>query len=402
MAFRYVALTSAGEQVEGSIDAPSEEAAEQRLWEAGYRVIRLREAWTLELDRFLPTVFGVKPRTLITFSRQLATLVESGVALVQALEILQRQQRGRMAAVIADLAAAIKQGSSFSEAVGRQGAVFPCIYGHMIAVGERTGSLETVLRQIAEHMEREEALLKRIRGALAYPAFIVVLSVAVVGILTTVALPPLITLFDEFDSGLPLPTRILLTASSFLTSYGVYLGVGGLAVAIAGAFYIQQPSGRRQFDALLVRAPIIGEVTVMSNTARLSRTMSMLLRAGLPLSEIMALVLRTTGNRVYRERLNDVAAALLRGEGLSRPLASTGLFPLLMVQMVEVGEETGTLDANLETMGEFYANEVDERLAVLTSMIQPALTLAMGALVAFIAISIIMPMYDIMQSIRTS
>lgn len=402
MAFRYIALTPGGEQIKGSIDAPSEEAAEDRLWEAGYRVVALRPVWTPDLDRLLPTMFGVKPRTLIVFSRQLATLVESGIALLQALEILQRQQRSRMASVVAELAVAIKQGVSFSEAVGRQATVFPPMYAHMIAVGERTGSLEIVLRQTADHMEKDEAIVKRVRGAMAYPAFVVVLSVFVAVILVTAALPPLITLFDEFDQQLPLPTRILLALSKFATSYGLYAGIAMVVGLVATALYVQRPKGHRQMDGLLVRAPLIGQVTMMSNTARVCRTMAMLFRAGLPLSEIIGLVIGTTQNRVYRERLNEVGEALLRGEGLSTPLARTELFPPLVVQMIEVGEETGTLDANLETMGEFYANELDERIAALTSMIQPALTLAMGAVVAFIAISIIMPMYQIVQSIQPS
>jgi type IV pilus assembly protein PilC len=215
-----------------------------------------------------------------------------------------------------------------------------------------------------------------------------------------VALPPLISLFDDFDVELPLPTRILLGMSHFVTAYKLHIGVVLVATVAIGVLYSRQPSARRHLDHLLLRAPLVGPITVFSNTSRFSRTVATLFKAGLPLSEVMDLALQTTQNRIVREALEDVREQLLRGEGLSKPLANSKLFPPMLVQMVEVGEETGTLETNLETMADFYAREVDQRINTLTSMIEPALTLGVGAIVAFIAISIVMPMYSIMQSIR--
>ena len=402
MAYRYIAFTPSGEQIRGSIDAPTEGLAEQTLWEWGYRIVTLRPTWTApRLDQLFPTVFGVKPQEIITFSRQLATLIESGVAVLPALELLQRQARSGLGRVLGDLTQAIRQGSSFSDALRKHSQVFPAIFSRMIAVGERTGNLEMVLRQVATHMEKEQAIIKRVRGALAYPAFVILLAIGVVGILITAALPPLMSLFEEFDTELPLPTRILLGVSHFAAAYKLHMGVALVAAVAIGALYIKQPSGRRHLDYVLLRAPILGRITVLSNTSRFSGTMAILFKAGLPLSEVMDLVFQTTQNRVVREALEGVREELLRGEGLSKPLANSNLFPPMLVQMVEVGEETGTLDTNLQTMAEFYAREVDERINTLTSMIQPTLTLAVGAVVAFIAVSLIMPMYDMMQSIRS-
>ena len=401
MAYKYVAITPSGQQVRGSVEAPTEEVAEQSLWAQGYRIVTLRQSWAAPpLEQVLPTVFGTKPQEIITFSRQMATLIESGVAVLAALELLQRQAHRPLGRVLGEVAQAIKQGSSFSDALGQHPQVFPPIFSRMIGVGERTGNIEVVLRQLATHMEKEQAIIKRVRGALAYPAFMVVLAIGVVAIIMTAALPPLISLFDDFDAELPLPTRMLIGITHFVTAYKLHMAVA-LAVAVAsGAWYIRQPSGRRRLDQALLRAPLLGPVTVLSNTSRFSRTMAILFRAGVPLSEVMDLVVRTTSNQIVREALEGVREELLRGEGLSKPLANAKLFPAMLVQMVEVGEQTGTLDANLETIGEFYAREVDERINTLTSMIQPALTLAMGAVVAFIAVSIIMPMYGIMQEIR--
>lgn len=401
MAYKYVALTASGEQVRGSLEAPSEESAEQTLWESGYRIVTLRATRTLpRVEELFPTIFGIKPREIITFSRQMATLIESGIAVLPALELLQRQASHGLGRVLGDLAQTLKAGSSLSDAARKHPQVFPPIFSRMIAVGERTGNLEVVLRQLATHMEKEQAIIKRVKGAMAYPAFVILLAIAVVAILITTALPPLIRMFDEFDAELPLPTKILLAVSHFAAVYKLHMAVVLVTAVVIGVVYVRQPRGRRQLDYALLRMPLIGAITVTSNAARFSGTTAILLRAGIPVSEAMDLVIDTTENRIIREGLGDVQEEMLRGEGLSKPLANSKLFPPMLVHMVEVGEETGTLDANLETMAEFYGREVDERIGTLTSMIQPAMTLGVGLVVAFIALSVIMPMYDIMQSVQ--
>jgi type IV pilus assembly protein PilC len=176
--------------------------------------------------------------------------------------------------------------------------------------------------------------------------------------------------------------------------------VATVAVVALVSWHIKRPVGRRQLDFLLVKLPLIGSINVQSNVSRFSRTMAMLLRAGLPLSDIMELVLQTTQNQIVRDALIGVREDLMHGEGLSKPFARSGIFPSMLSQVVSVGEETGALDTNLDTLAEFYAAEVDERVGALTSMIQPAMTLAIGLVVAFIAISIIMPMYSIMGHIQ--
>ena len=401
MLYKYVAFAPSGEQVVGSVDAVSEDVAERTLWDWQYKIVILQPVRPLpRLDEIIPSLFGVKPREIINFSRQLATLVESGIALLPAIELLRQQSRGPLARVLGEITRNIKDGAPFSAAVAEHPNVFPPIYGRLMEVGERTGSLETVLRQVALHIEKEQAILKRVRGAMAYPAFILVLAVVVVGILVTSALPPLMSLFDEFGTDLPLPTKILLAVSSFATAYKMHMLVGAAIAVAAVVWHVRQPSGRRQLDLLLARAPLIGPINVQANVSRFSRTMAMLLHAGIPLSNIMELVLQTTENQVVREELAQVRDELLRGEGLSGPLARSRLFPSMLSEIVAVGEETGALDTNLETLAEFYANEVDERVGALTSMIQPAMTLLIGLVVAFIALSIIMPMYSLMGNIK--
>ena len=401
MLYKYIAFASTGEQIAGSIDAANEQVAERTLWDWQYKIVSLRAARPRpRLDQVIPSLFGVKAREIITFSRQLATLAESGIALLPAIELLSGQNRGPFARVLKEIARDIKNGSPFSTAVAAQGKIFPPIYSRLLEVGERTGNLETVLRQAAVHIEKEQAIIKKVRGAMAYPAFISVLAVVVVGLLITTALPPLVSLFDEFGTQLPLPTRILMGVSAFGTAYKMHMLIGAIAVAVGIGFYLQRPAGKRQLDFLTARLPLLGPINVQANVSRISRTMSMLLKAGVSLSNIMELVLQTTQNQIVREELTGVRDELLRGDGLAKPIAKRKLFPTMFSQIVAVGEETGSLDANLEMLAEFYANEVDEKVNALTGMIQPAMTLVIGVGVAFIAVSIIMPMYSIMGSIK--
>jgi type IV pilus assembly protein PilC len=401
LAYRYVAFTPSGEQAKGLVDAGSEGAAEQVLWERGYRIVTLRATRSLpRLDELFPTLFSVKRREIITLSRQMATLIESGIAVMPALELLRRQAGRSLGRVLGDVIDAVKQGSALSDALQKHPQVFPPIYSRMIAVGERTGSLDVVLRQLATHLEKEQAIIKRVRGALAYPAFVILLAIGVVAIVVTTALPPLMSLFEEFDAELPLPTKIVLAVSHYANAYWLHASVVLVVVAVIGGVYVRQPRGRRQLDYALLRMPLLGSIVVLSNAARFSGTTAILLRAGIPVSEVVNLAIDTTGNRIVRERLREVEEQLLRGEGLSKPLADSKIFPPMLVQMVEVGEETGTLDSNLETMAGFYTSQVDERISAVTGMITPALTLIVGALVALIALSIIMPMYEIMGSIQ--
>jgi type IV pilus assembly protein PilC len=399
--YKYIAFAPSGEQVAGSVDAVSEDVAERTLWDWHYKVVLLQpvKAWPT-LDKLIPTLFGVKSREIINFSRHLATLVESGIALLQAIELLQGQSRPVFGRVLGEITRDLKDGAPFSTAIARHRDIFPPIYSRLMEVGERTGNLEEVLRRVATYMEKEQAIVKRVRGAMAYPAFMIVLAAVVVAILVTTALPPLVSLFGEFDTQLPLPTRILIGISSFATAYKIHVLVVVIALIAAVAWYIKQPKGRRQLDFLLVKLPLIGAINVQSNVSRFSRTMAMLLRAGLPLSDIMELVLQTTQNQIVRDALTDVREDLMHGEGLAKPLSRSTLFPSMLGQVVSVGEETGALDTNLDTLAEFYAAEVDEKVGALTAMVQPAMTLVIGLVVAFIAVSIIMPMYSIMGHIQ--
>lgn len=402
MPFRYVAIAPSGEQVQGQIDLPDEAQAERALWDASYRVISIRKQRELPgVEKFLPSLFAVKKRTLITFSRQLATLLESGVPVMRCLELLEEQSSSKpLANAIRGISREIRGGQTFADAIRRYPAIFPALYPRMVELGERTGQLEQMLNQLADYMEREDAVIRRVRAAFAYPAFILVLAVAVAGILMTTALPALTGLFDEFGGDLPITTRILIGSSDIAGRYRMQIFGGALVVVLAVTWLAGQPVGKRLLHRLQVTAPVIKGITISANASRFSRTLSLMLRAGLPLTEVMDMLVKTTDNSVLREKVDVVRRDLIDGDGLSGPMARAECFPPMLVQMVAVGEETGTLDGNLEITAEYFSREVDSRVDAMAGMLSPALMLVVGGMVGFVALSLIMPMYQLIGNIN--
>jgi type IV pilus assembly protein PilC len=401
MLYRYTAYTGDKRVIEGTIDAASEQLAKDRLWQSGHRVLSLKAARVRRSFRQqFPTIFGVKGRDVIVFSRQLATLVERGVNAFAALEILRDQIRNpAFRDVVASLVQDLEQGTSFADAVSKHPNAFPPMYSRMVGVGEKTGNLQQVLRQVAGYMEKEKAALKRVSGALVYPALVLVVACGVVAILMTFTLPPLLDMFTEFDAELPLVTKVLVGTVGLVTGYWqFYLPVMAVAVILV-VLRVRTPAGRGELDRLLLAVPLIGSIIAQREMAHLCRTMSLSLQAGLSMVEAMDLSIQTAQNTVVRQALANVRTRVVEGRGLHQALDADGLFPSLLVQMVRVGEQVGTLGLDLETVGDLYEQEVDERVNLLLAMMQPALILILGVVVAFIAISVIMPMYSVMGAI---
>lgn len=402
MNYRYVAFDQGGQRVEGWLDAADEATAEEMLWDQGLTVARLAPARKrLTLSQAFPTFFGVKRQDLIVFSRQLATLLTSGIAILPALRMLAGQSAKRaLREVLQEVITSLEGGQSLSAALSAHPLAFPDLYTRTMTVGERTGNLEEVLRQLATYLERQQDIVRKLRDALTYPVFVLMVAVGVVVMMLTVALPPMVGMFESFGAELPWPTRAMIAASRFATAYGVHVLIGGLILAGVSAWWSNQPSGRRLRDAALLRVPIVGRVILQGQLARFARTASVLVRAGLPLSEVIELVVHTSGNVIVAEALDRARMALLEGQGLSNPLAAERLFPPLLAQMVRVGEETGTLEANLETLADFYEEEVDRSARLLASLAEPVLTIFVGAVVGFIAVSMVSPMYSILSEIK--
>jgi len=272
--------------------------------------------------------------------------------------------------------------------------VFSPICRRSLRVGEQTGGLETILRQVADYMEKELIAVKGVKGALMYPMIAGVATVVVVGVLIGFVLPAFGDLYSSLGAELPLLTRILLGASGILQSHGLYLLLGVLILAVAAAIYLRTPNGKLKWAKIALNLPLIGRVNHLKELARCCRSISLLFHAGLPLTEIMPLVIDGVGNRIMVLALSSVQQDMLKGEGLSVPMAKDKLFLPMMVQMVKVGEETGSLDTTLMAVAQSYETEAQDKTDSIIRLIQPTMTLFIGLVIGVIALSMVSAMYS--------
>ncbi len=395
--YRYVALSSDNKLVRGTIKAATEALAGHLLVENGLRPVSLELLPSrFSLEQMFPSFFAVKPQEVPIFSRQLATLLEAGINILSALELIQQQVKSRaFKRVIEVITEDLRSGNSFSVALSKHPAVFDEIYSRTIAMAEQTGRLEVILKQMADFQEKQKAAMKKVKGALTYPAVMFCMGIVVAAILLSTALPAMIDMFETMKVDLPLPTRILIGISDIVHSQGKYIAVALAALVITGVIVIKRPDGRLWVDRQVLRAPVIGPPTHSAEIARFSRTASVLLGAGLSLQEIMEMIPLTVGNSAMRQSLTKVGQELVRGEGISEPMARDDLFPPLLTQMVMIGEESNTLDSSLAVAADYYENDSAEKINAMVKVIVPASTIFVALLVGFMALAVIMPMYSI-------
>jgi len=396
MVYQYVACNESGEVVKGRLSATSEGAAADLLSYAGYEAINLKRFVPfLSLEGLLAHLFPVKPTEIILFYRNLALLLESGIDIVNSLELLQGQTSNRvLKRVWAEVLSDLRGGNQLSTALGRHPGIFPPTYCRLLGIGEQSGDIETILRQIADYMEWEIDATKKIKNALTLPVITAVVAIVVIGILATVILPTFDSLYSSLGVDLPLPAKILLTTSRKFQSYWIYLLLAVFIAAVSVYIYIRTPDGRFKWDKLSLRLPLVGRVNHLNELTRYCRSISLLLRAGLPLTEVMPIVIQSTGNRAMARALTDVQQGMVKGEGLSQPMTKNNLFLPLMVQMVMVGEETGNLDTTLLAVARSYETEVEDRTRSLIALIQPTMTIIIGLIIGLIALSLASAMYS--------
>ena len=397
MNFNYVGYTEARKIVKGVTSAPTQERAVEALVNRGYRVISLQPVTSFipNWKELFPSFFRIKTEVVIMFSRQMALLLESGIGIIQCLELLGEQSAGRnLKRVLGEVISDLRSGNQLSAALSKHPESFSPIYCRSLRVGEQTGNLETVLRQMADYMEKEVAASKDVKDALKYPVIVGIVAVIVIGLLITFVLPSFTSLYSILDVELPLATRLLMSSISWLTDNGLYLLVGILVITLLISVYVRTPEGRLNFDNLTLKLPLIGRIKHLDELAHSCRSMALLFKSGLPLPEVMTLVVESSKNRVVKKVLAEAQQDMLKGEGLSKPMAKSKLFLPLMVQMVKVGEETGNLDVTLTAVAQHFETEAQDKMRSLIGLIQPATTLAIGIVVAAIALSLISAMYS--------
>lgn len=397
MVFQYVAYNEKGELVKGKLPATNEEAANDLLGYAGYQAISLKPHIPfLNFEKLTAGLSKVKPSDIILIYRQLAMLLESGIDIVASLELLQEQATNRsLKRVLDDVIADLRTGNQLSRALSKHPHVFSPIYCQLIGVGEQSGDLETVLKQVADYMEKEVTTTKETKNALMYPVITSVVTVVVIIVLVTFVLPQFGTMYSSLGAEMPAPAKLLIDFSTKLKEYWVYLMLGTLAALVLAYSYIKTPKGRAKWDRLVLRLPVLGKVCHLSELSRLCRSMSLLFRTGLPLTEIIPLLIQSSRNQALSEALGGVQQDMIKGEGISQPMTKSKLFLPMMVQMVRVGEETGNLDVTLLAVARSYEAEAEDKTRSLISLIQPAMTLIIGLVIAALALSLVSAMYSI-------
>jgi type IV pilus assembly protein PilC len=357
-----------------------------------------RTSW---LERNLPSLVSVKRIELIVFSRQMATFVRAGIPILDGIRVV-RDQTGSAVfrRTLDDIAGRLRDGERLSAALARHPGVFSRLYVDMVLAAEATGELDTILTQLARYLERSESTSRKVRQAMLYPSLVLGLAVVVVFILITFVLPAFAALFADFDAELPLPTRVLLSLGSFGGRYGMVTGASAL-LAFALLYLVRGARPvRRLRERLVLRIPVISGLVRLGIASRFARMLGILLQAGVPVMEALEIAVAGTGNHVYRERLRPVREQLLAGETMTTPLAASRLFGPLLVQMVKVGEETGTLDRYLEQAADFMDEDLEYRTKQMVTVIEPLMIVGVALMVGFVALAVVTPMYGILHQIR--
>jgi type IV pilus assembly protein PilC len=401
MDFEYLAYTKERQLLKGKISAVSEEMAITTLGYSDLRVMSLKTVTPFfNIGRLTDAFTTIRPKEVVMFSRQLALLLEAGTDVVAALELLQEQITNRaLQTMVKEVVTAVRGGAKLSQAMSRHPKAFSRLYCRTIAIGEETGNLEQVLRQMADYIEKEALAAKKVKSAMIYPIIIALLVILVIAVMVFFVMPNFMGLYGALGADLPMATRALLAVSGFLLSYWWAILLAVLGVAAGLYAYIKTPAGRYWWDSAILKMPLLGSVTLFRELSRYASTVSTLFRAGVPLPEIMTLSIDNAQNKVIVNALTTVRDEMLKGQGLSRPMSRNPIFPALIVQMAAVGEGTGNLDATMETVAMSYEMEANDRTDALIAAITPATTLIMGGIVAFIALALISAMYGVFGQI---
>jgi type II secretory pathway component PulF len=396
--FEYKAIDEAGNEVIEVVEANNEGEVAERLTQLGYLpvVIKVKRSGS-EIKLFSRTK-RVKSEDIIVFTRQLVTLLKAGVPLLSCLEALTHQTDDEdVKNLIQEIYVDIESGVSFSEALAKHPKAFSELYVNSIHAGEMGGALDQVLVRITELMEHDLETRSRVKSATRYPIIVIVSLVAAFFGLMMLVVPNFIDLFDKMQIDLPLPTRLLIGLHSILTNYWYFVLVGLVLLVIVFKQYIKTDKGALNFDSFKLALPILGDLNLKTSMSRFTRMFETLNSSGLPILQTLDITAKTVGNLVITKEIEKAAYGVLQGEGLAGPMSRGKIFPPMVVRMIAIGEQSGSLDQMLLNVSQHYDTEVEYAVKNLTSMIEPILTVGVGVIVLFLALAIFLPMWDLAQ-----
>ncbi|OGW42935.1 MAG: pilus assembly protein PilC [Nitrospirae bacterium RBG_16_43_11] len=348
----------------------------------------------------LPFGSKVGDKDIAVFTRQFATMIDAGLPLVQCLDILSKQADNKtFASAINDIRQDVEAGSTYADALKKHPAVFGDLYVNMVAAGELGGILDTILNRLSKYIEKNIRLKRQVKAALFYPATIVAVAFIVIVVLLVYVIPIFAKMFTDFGGTLPAPTRMVIGASNFMRS-NILIIIGILAAAIFGARkYYKTQNGRLVVDNIVLKMPVFGMLARKISVANFTRTLGTLISSGVPILDGLEIVAKTSGNKVVENAIYATRQSISEGKTLSEPLETTKVFPPMVVQMIAVGETTGALDAMLSKIADFYDEEVDSTVGILTSLLEPILMIFLGIVIGFIVVAMYLPIFKMAGTI---
>ncbi len=397
--FRFEAFDTGGKRVTGTESAVSSGAVHLALLERGFQPIEVTEK--KNVLQFEITKKKVPRKDVMNFTRQLAVFIRSGIPIMEALEVIVEETPNKLLnGIIKQMVDDLRAGDTFAAAASSHSEAFPPFYVGILESAELTGNLDGVLNQLADYIERDMKARGRISAALVYPAVVSVMSVVTVIVLGVFVLPRFVVFFKSLNAKLPLPTRMLLNSSNFMSTY--WYVILSLLLAVTAGFIAMRRSakGRARLDQILLKLPVVGDLTQTAILERVCRVLSSMLRAGVDLPRSVTITADSSNNAIYKNALLKIRDEMMEGQGLAGPIARSGLFPGAARQMFRVGEETGSLDQQLEVAATYYSRELETKLERATSLFEPAVIILMGLVVGFVAVALITAMYGIYSQVK--
>jgi type IV pilus assembly protein PilC len=402
MEFRCRLGTPGGEIIEGVYVADSEDRLRREFEEKGLYVLAIQRAGRLAFGSLsLPTRSRVSTREFLVFNQELATLLKAGMPLVQSLDILRRRVTNPVfRSVLNDVHDRVRAGSSLSESFEAHGAMFPGVYTASLMAGEKSGSLEQVIRRYVAYVKVVEGVRRKVISALIYPAVLLVLSLIVVGILVLRVVPQFGGYYEQFGQDLPLSTRVIVAISSYATAYFGALVLVVAAAAAAAWAWLKRPGERERVDRWVLRLPLLGGVARKFATSQASRTLATLLGGGIPLVNAIDVAARSIKNRHMARELQKASQQVREGRALAAAMTDSGAFPDVALKMVEVGEQTGALQEMLNSLSDFYDEEIETNLDRFVTLVEPILLIIMGMVIAGLLLALYMPLFNLSNALR--
>jgi len=398
--FVWEGRTAQGRIVKGdTLEAPNLEAAMARLREQRIRPIanKVREKGAgldkeLSIPGFGPTV---STKELAVATRQLATMIDAGLPIVQCLEILGEQSENKLLrTTITSIRRDVEGGCTLADALRKHPKIFDDLYVNMVEAGEAGGILNTILNRVALFIEKASRLKKKVKGAMIYPVSIVLVAIVVVAVLMIFVIPVFADLYGSMGQALPAPTQICINISNFFVAYWWLMLLTAIGFVMAIKFYYKTPQGNMKIDGLLLRMPVIGDLLRKAAVARFSQNMALLLSSGVPILDGLAITGKTAGNKVVEKAIMESRLSISKGNTVAEPLRESKIFPPLVCQMVAVGESTGGLDGMLRKVAELYEEEVDDAVNNLTAMMEPAIMVVLGVILGGLVVAMYLPIFQ--------